>query len=466
MAVYVELQTDAFADVLAVQKMTERDFTGVRRPYRGIEIKDDTYAVMKVLRSDGSAIPLVDSGGERMPQAGADTKAGSGTSSSSNSANRAPMATTFTYSNFIIQSIQDNRQEKSQILETFGDPFIFFFGERPRILNVSGLLMNTRDFNWRTEFWYNYENYLRGTKLVELNARIYLFWDDVLVEGYMLGAQAQDAADMPYHIPFSFSLFVTSHTYLGSIGDDAYPITTAVSLPMDKLTAKGKENVLKAMNELKGQDPYVNDYISNVEVTRQALEQAEAARLAKEQASLSGRIQAFTSSPTGQKLNAAKNLVAGALAIGVQAQNLTFLSIVNHFFKNRRVLYPRGLAGSEAYAGLPQFANSAYPFEHYPQREKALRSKIRDNVDEYVKSNIVGYEGQVTWDQDAIDQAEEDKMFASPYDLEKQALKDLEEVGVKAVQHPGGSPFTNGTHGIRAFDFIGDAKSLLGNYAI
>jgi hypothetical protein len=465
-AVFVELQTDAFADVLAVQKMTERDFTGVRRPYRGIEIKDDTYAVMKVIRSDGSAIPLVDSGGERLPQAGGDTRAGSGTNSSSNNANRAPMATTFTYSNFIIQNIVDSRQEKSQILETFGDPFIFFFGERPRILQVSGLLMNTRDFNWRTEFWYNYENYLRGTKLVELNARLYLFWDDILVEGYVLGAQAQDNADMPYHIPFSFNLFVTSHTYLGSIGDDAYPITTAVSLPIDQLTASGKENVMKAMDDLKGQDPYVNDYISNVEITRQALEDAESARLAAQDASLSGKIQAFTQSPTGQKLNAAKNLVAGALAIGVQAQNLTFLSIVNHFFKNRRVLYPRGLAGSESYAGLPQFANSAYPFQAYPQREKALRSKIRDNVDEYVKSNIVGWEGQVTWDQDAIDQAEEDKMFASPYDLEKQCLLDLQDVGVNPIQHPGGSPFTNGTHGIRAFDFIGDAKTLLGSYAL
>lgn len=466
MAVYVELQTDAFADVLAVQKMTERDFTGVRRPYRGIEIKDDTYAVMKVLRSDGSAVPLVDSGGERMPQAGGDTKAGSGTNSNSNNANRAPMATTFTYSNFIIQNIVDSRQEKSQILETFGDPFIFFFGERPRILQVSGLLMNTRDFNWRTEFWYNYENYLRGTKLVELNARIYLFWDDVLVEGYMMGAQAQDNADMPYHIPFSFNLFVTSHTYLGSIGDDAYPITTAVSLPIDQLTASGKENVMKAMDELKGHDPYVNDYISNVEITRQALEQAEQARLAAQSASLSGRIQAFTSSPTGQKLNAAKNLVAGALAIGVQAQNLTFLSIMNHFFKGRRLLYPKGLAGADAYVGNPQMANHPYAFQAFPQREKALRSKIRDNVDEYVKSNIVGWEGQVTWDQDTIDQAEEDKTFADPYELEKQALQDLEDVGVKAVQHPGGSPFTNGTHGIRAFDFIGDAQTLLGSFAL
>ena len=465
MAVYVELQTDAFADVLAVQKQSERDFTNVRRPYRGIEIKDDTYAVMKVLRSDGSAVPLVDSGGERMPGAGGDTKAGSQTNSSSNNANISPMATSIAYSNFIIQTLVDSRQEKSQILETFGDPFIFFFGERPRILQVQGLLMNTRDFNWRTEFWYNYENYLRGTRLVELNARIYLSWDDILVEGYMLGAQAQDDANLPYHIPFSFTLFVTSHTYLSSIGDDAYPITTAVSLPMDQLTVEGKENVKQAMDELKAQGVAARDYESNVDITRRALQQSEEARKAKQAASLSGKIQAFTESPTGQKLNAAKNLVAGALAIGVHAQNLTFLSIANHFFRNRKVLYPRGLAGGDAYVGNPQMANHPTKFTAAPQRRKALRTKIRDNVDEYAKPQIVG-DGQVEWDYTAIEMAEEERVMATSYELEKRALLDLQEVGVEPIQHPGGSPFTSGTHGIRAFNFIGDAKTLLGNYAI
>ena len=64
----------------------------------------------------------------------------------------------------------------------------------------------------------------RGTKLVEQNARLYLHWDDIIVEGYVLGAQAQDVADLPYHIPFSFTLFVTNHTYLSAIGDDMYPV--------------------------------------------------------------------------------------------------------------------------------------------------------------------------------------------------------------------------------------------------
>jgi hypothetical protein len=452
MGVIVELQTDSFSDVLAVERMSVHTNAGVRRPFRGIEIKEDTYAVMKVMQSNGNSIPLVDSGGD-IPASGMDPK-----TYLSGGRTRSSMTSTVNYSNFIIQQITDNRQEKSQILETFGDPFIFFFGERPRILQVSGLLMNTRDFNWRTEFWYNYERYLRGTKLVELNARIYLFWDDILVEGYMLGAQAQDDANLPYHIPFTFTLFVTNHTYLSSVGDDAYPVTSAV--PLSLLRLEGADKVETAMKDLRGKSAFINDYESNVDLVRAELEKSEEARKAKEAASVSGKIKSFMNSPAGQKLNASKNLVAGALAIGLRVQNLTFLSIVNHFFKNRKLLFPRGMAGSDAYAGAAVYANQPEPFDAFPRRTKALRSKIRDNVDEYVGHGSSGWEGTPVWDQEAIDAAEEGKMFASEYDLEKKALMDLKEMGIEPIQHPGGSPFTHGIHGIRAFGASEDMKKL------
>ena len=158
MATFVEIQTDAFADRLTELTDAKKwNYAGVRRPYRGIEIKEDTYAIMKVIRADGTEIPLTDAGGEVRPQSGNKTKAGGSVPAKSA---KSGGASTYNYSNFVIQRIDESRQEKSQILETFGDTFIFFFGERPRLLNVSGLLMNTLDFNWRTEFWYNYENHL------------------------------------------------------------------------------------------------------------------------------------------------------------------------------------------------------------------------------------------------------------------------------------------------------------------
>jgi len=428
MATFIEIQTDAFARNLEVVK-TQLSYAGVRRPLRGIEIKEDTYSVIKVLKANGDAIPLTDAGGVKPPQSGSST--GAGSKVPPKSPERSSLASTYNYSNFIIQRIDESRQEKSQIMETFGDAYIFFFGERPRLLNVSGLLFNTADFNWRTEFWYNYENVLRGTKLVEENARMYLFWDDIVVEGYMLQAGARDDAEMPYHIPFNFTLFVTNHTYLSTIGDDNYPITHAVNIqPLLR-----DKDVKKALEDLKKDQQKTQEYLSTTDIVRQAAQEAEFAR----QAEIAANAE-FTSG--GQKFNAAKNLLLNAMALGVNAQNLTFLSVVNHYFKNRVMRFPKGLAGAEAYTGEPQYANDPGQWEAWPQRTLPLRSKIRDNVDEYVQGGVQ----PANLDTDAITRAQIDREYKNPYTLEAKLLQDLAVLGLNPIQHPGASPlsFANG----------------------
>ncbi len=155
MAVFISLETDPFEDNMrtlagGAQGISRRaGITSVRRPLRGIEIKTDTYAMIQVIRSDGSIIPLTDQA----------TPEGTGDSTSS----------------FLIQSAQEARMEKHQIIETFGEPYIYFFGESPRFLDVQAILINTNDFNWEAEWWDNWDNRIRGTKTVEQGARTYLF---------------------------------------------------------------------------------------------------------------------------------------------------------------------------------------------------------------------------------------------------------------------------------------------------
>jgi len=352
-ATFVEIQTDAFANNVNLKKLS---YAGVRRPFRGIEIKEDTYGVIKVMKADGTEIPLVDAGGPNIPKETNSTGSGS-----TGQQERSGYATTYNYSNFIIQQVQDARQEKSQVLETFGDSYVFFFGERPRVLVVNGLLMNTLDFNWRTEFWHNYENVLRGTKLVEQNARIYLYWDDIVVEGYMLGATARDDASMPYHVPFSFQLFVTNHMYLSTIGSDDYPVTHAVNLQ-----AMNEGEVEQYRKSIKASEKASNKYVSNVEKVRDVLQISEQARIAAQGEGFTG----FMNSNTGQKLMQSKNLLANALAVGVNAQNLTFLSVVNRLFRARKMRFPKGIAGQFSYAGPPQYAGESNPWG-LVQRERS-----------------------------------------------------------------------------------------------
>lgn len=183
-----------------------------RRPVRGIQIKEDTYCSLRIIGDDNHPIFQVDASGEDDP---ADKTRGR----------------SFLNTNFIAQSIQEERVEKSQILETFGAPFVFFFGERPRFVNVSGFLLNTVDFNWRAEWWENYENKLRGTKLVEQRAKAFLTWDDIVVAGYVLNAAAQDISTEPYRIPFQFTIYMTNYFNIGIRGK----IPVGFTSPIDRL---------------------------------------------------------------------------------------------------------------------------------------------------------------------------------------------------------------------------------------
>jgi hypothetical protein len=352
MGVVIETRTDSFATNLSSSDKTYSPRGLVRRPFRGFEIKDDTYATLRIIAADGTIIPLVDAGGPISPLGGEDDGTPTGEAIPSR-AGRRVMASTPISSNFIIQSIKDSRQEKFQLMETFGDTYIFFFGERPRILTVQGVLFNTLDFNWRTEFWYNYENNLRGTKLVEQNARVYLGWDDMMVEGYMIGADADDNAEMPYHIPFSFQLFVTNHAYLSPyLGDPMFPThdgVTAMSPSTDSLTVQSTAGKTK---DIQLQTSLTQSSLKNAQY---ALAGAGLVGTAAGFNALLGRTQQDNVHGT-----LAKNMALDLIKAGIVAQSATFLNVLARYFR------------------VP-LAN--------PQRTTPARSKITDNRDEYVNGS-------------------------------------------------------------------------------
>jgi hypothetical protein len=224
MAVYVELVTDPFIENF--QRLKDRNdpsvarrgragLVNVRRPLRGLEVKEDTYACLKVLRSDGSEVRFMDSSDA------------SGTSTS--------------YSNFILQSVQEQHMEKHQIIETFGDAYIYFFGEAPQFLDVQAVLINSNDFNWEAEWWANWNTVLRGSKSCENGARTYLFYDDNVVEGYMLLSSANKISTEPFQVNMTFRMFVSSVRNVSSVGDPNFPIQESVAIPAD-LTLTSSES--------------------------------------------------------------------------------------------------------------------------------------------------------------------------------------------------------------------------------
>lgn len=185
------LEKDPFAEVLQDNKavLSAGGELNVRRPLWGIVQKKNTFAYLSIYQSI--------SGGEPTPISLIDSSAPGGYSLSNH--------------NFFLQDVQDQRQEKFQLIPTFGPYYVFFYGKQPVILQCSGLLLNTDDFNWKNEFLNNYENYLRGTKCVENQARVYMGFDDVIVEGYIIACSVAYNKDLPYLCPFTFQLLVTNY---------------------------------------------------------------------------------------------------------------------------------------------------------------------------------------------------------------------------------------------------------------
>jgi hypothetical protein len=180
----------------------------VRRPVRGIVIKDDTFATLRVVSQDDNApVYLVDGGSNRKVGELPDTFR-----------DKNGQRYTDVYSNFLIQNVSEERMEKAQILETFGEPFIFLFGERARLINVTGILLNSFDFNWKNEWLENYERFLRGTKCVENNALVFVSFDDVLVGGYILSTTVQQSSVDKNFVQFNFQLFVTNYSSFSKVG--------------------------------------------------------------------------------------------------------------------------------------------------------------------------------------------------------------------------------------------------------
>jgi hypothetical protein len=111
-------------------------------------------------------------------------------------------------------------------VETFGDWYAFFFGQKPAVFNYTGVLINAHNENWLQDFTYYYDNFLRGTKCVENNARLILTYGGRQVEGYMLNTSNTTDAHIDTGVQFSFQLLVVDRKILGLSEDFGVTISS------------------------------------------------------------------------------------------------------------------------------------------------------------------------------------------------------------------------------------------------
>jgi len=173
-----DLERDQFSNRFGSQ-------ANVRRPYMGIQAGEDVHSTITVVTRDGKKLDLLDL----------------------NSVSRT--GKTKHYTNFIVQGFQRAAQEKYNIQETWGEEWLNVYGKKPEIFTVSGMLVSSKNFPWESEFWFNYENVLRSTKLAEIGGRIFLEIGNMFYTGYMLDAQATRSYEVENRVPFSFHFYIT-----------------------------------------------------------------------------------------------------------------------------------------------------------------------------------------------------------------------------------------------------------------
>ena len=202
MALYVTLSEDKFGPISKSISdgfnSTEIANYSVRRPLHGMDLPEDTYASITVRSSSGKPLTIL------------------ANTADSVRSSAEMMSSKFT-TNLIVQRIDENRQEKQQIIETFGEDFVFYYGQRPRILSVTAILPDSDDFQYAQEFWTNYDRALRGTRLVARDARVFLTVAGQVFEGYLSTAQTSRSADQPRIVQLTFQMYITHSYYIQNL---------------------------------------------------------------------------------------------------------------------------------------------------------------------------------------------------------------------------------------------------------
>jgi len=109
------------------------------------------------------------------------------------------------YANFLITSIQCQMSEKIQVTETFGDGEVYYyFGRQPIAMTVSGILIDSIENDWFTQWMFMYGQVLRGTQTASRYQLVKLYLPTMVLVGTISSMSFNQNSDRDTDIPFQF----------------------------------------------------------------------------------------------------------------------------------------------------------------------------------------------------------------------------------------------------------------------
>lgn len=136
---------------------------------------------------------------------------------------------------FLLQSITKPKQERFQIIETFGNSHVFFYGERTKVYTIQGILLDGFYKNesnaslskksleaqyknmWAAAFEDFYNTEFRGSILKDKNYIAGLYVNGWLIKGYPIQLTLmKESNQMPDAISFQMSWVIESDAIINS----------------------------------------------------------------------------------------------------------------------------------------------------------------------------------------------------------------------------------------------------------
>jgi hypothetical protein len=109
------------------------------------------------------------------------------------------------YANFLITGLQCQLSEKIQITETFGDGEVYYyFGRQPIGITVSGILIDSVENDWFTQWMFMYGQVLRGTQTASRYQLIRLYLPTMVLVGTIASMSFNQTSERDCDIPFQF----------------------------------------------------------------------------------------------------------------------------------------------------------------------------------------------------------------------------------------------------------------------
>jgi hypothetical protein len=108
--------------------------------------------------------------------------------------------------NFLLTGLSWTISERVQVMEMYEGLDVTFLGERPVTVSFTMDLYNTANLNWRDQWMYMWDNYIRGSQCVRNGWRSVVMVDNLVIEGLFLSYQFQQSAGNDMHVPISVSM--------------------------------------------------------------------------------------------------------------------------------------------------------------------------------------------------------------------------------------------------------------------